>query len=112
MSCYTKSGIGHFLNEQGTGYKYLKSIELKNGARHLKEHPNISKFTKFDWRDIWTEGWFANFIKARGTGDPQAFDKHVVSKLWSEPHIRDGGIYSSRHALFCRGCQCLQSLVN
>ena len=33
--------IGHVLNEQGTGYEYLKSIELKNGARHLKEHPNI-----------------------------------------------------------------------
>ena len=37
--------IGHVLNEQGTGYEYLKSIELKNEARHLKEHPNISKFT-------------------------------------------------------------------
>ena len=23
-------------------------IELKNGAYHLKEHPNISKFTKFE----------------------------------------------------------------
>ena len=43
--------IGHVLNEQGTGHKYLKSIELKNGSRHLKEHPNISKLTKFesDW---------------------------------------------------------------
>ena len=36
--------IGDVLNEQGTGhgYKYLKSIELKNGARHLKKHPNIT----------------------------------------------------------------------
>ena len=40
--------IGHVLNEQGTGYEYLKSIELKKEARHLKEHPNISKFTKFE----------------------------------------------------------------
>ena len=40
--------IGNVLNEQGTGYEVLKSIELKNGARHLKEHPNISKFTKFE----------------------------------------------------------------
>ena len=40
--------IGHVLNEQGTGYEYLKSIELKNGSRHLKEHPNISKLTKFE----------------------------------------------------------------
>ena len=36
------------LNEQGTGYEYLKSIALKNGARHLKERPNISKFIKFE----------------------------------------------------------------
>ena len=40
--------IGHFLNEQGTGYLYLKSIELKNGTGHLKEHPKISKFTIFE----------------------------------------------------------------
>ena len=40
--------IGHVLNEQGTGYEYLKSIELKKEARHLQEHPNISKFTKFE----------------------------------------------------------------
>ena len=46
--------IGHVLNEQGTGYEYLKSIELKNGARHLKEHPNISKFTKFE--SYWLKG--------------------------------------------------------
>ena len=39
--------IGHVLNEQGTGYEYLKSIELKNWAGPLKEHPNISKITKF-----------------------------------------------------------------
>ena len=32
--------IGHVLNEQRSGYEYLKSIKLKNGARHLKEHPN------------------------------------------------------------------------
>ena len=40
--------IGNVLNEQGTGYEYLKSIQLKNEARHLKEHPNISKFTEFE----------------------------------------------------------------
>ena len=38
--------IGHVLNEQGAEYRYLKSIELKNRARHLREHPNIRKFTK------------------------------------------------------------------
>ena len=40
--------ISHVLNEQGTGYKYLKSIEFRNEARHLKKHPKISKFTKFE----------------------------------------------------------------
>ena len=40
--------ISHVLNEQGTGYKYLKSIELKNGSCHLKDHPKISKFAKFE----------------------------------------------------------------
>ena len=27
------NSIDHFLNKQGTGYEYLKSIELKNGDR-------------------------------------------------------------------------------
>ena len=29
-------------------YKHSISIELKNGAHHRKEHPKISKSTKFD----------------------------------------------------------------
>ena len=40
--------ISHVLNKQGTGYEFLQSIELKNEARHVKEHPKISKFTKFE----------------------------------------------------------------
>ena len=39
--------IGHVQNEQETGYEYSISIELKNGARHLKERPKISLFAKF-----------------------------------------------------------------
>ena len=31
--------VCHILNEQRTAYGYLKSIELRNEARHLKEHP-------------------------------------------------------------------------
>ena len=45
-------GIGRVLKEQGTGYEYLKSIELKKEARQLKEYPKISTFTKF------TSYWF------------------------------------------------------
>ena len=42
--------MSNVLNEQGTGYELIFpsiSIEVKNGARHLIEHPKISKFTKF-----------------------------------------------------------------
>ena len=42
----TSRGLG--TNIFSPWYKYLISIELKNGTRHLKEHPKISKFTKFD----------------------------------------------------------------
>ena len=34
--------IGHVQNEQGTGYEYSISIELKNGPHHPKGHPKIS----------------------------------------------------------------------
>ena len=41
--------IGLVLNEQGTGYQYSMLIEiLKNLAPHLKEHPKISTFAKFE----------------------------------------------------------------
>ena len=40
--------FSHVLNEQGTRYEYSISIELKNGARHLKESPKVSKFAKFE----------------------------------------------------------------
>ncbi len=40
--------ISHVRNEQGTGYEYSILIELKNEPCHLKEHPKISLFTKFD----------------------------------------------------------------
>ena len=40
--------ISHVPNKQGTGYEYSILIELKNGARYLKDHPKISKFTEFE----------------------------------------------------------------
>ena len=40
--------ISQVLNEQGTGYEYSISIELKNGACCLKEHPNVSKSAEFE----------------------------------------------------------------
>ena len=43
----TNAKISH-VAMQGTVYEYLKSIEFRNDARHLKEHPKISKLTKFE----------------------------------------------------------------
>ena len=40
--------ISHVLNEQGTGYEYLISIELKNESRLVKEHPKVSKSANFE----------------------------------------------------------------
>ena len=40
--------IGHALNEQGTGYEYLLSIEMKNRALHPKEHPKVNKFAQIE----------------------------------------------------------------
>ena len=46
--------VSHVLNEQGTGYEFLKSIELKNGPLYLKEQLKISKLTKFE--SYWFKG--------------------------------------------------------
>ena len=40
--------ISHVLHKKRTGYEYSIWIEFKNGARKRKEHPKISKFTKFE----------------------------------------------------------------
>ena len=40
--------IVNYLDEQGTGYEFSISIDLTKGARHLKEHPKVSKFAKFE----------------------------------------------------------------
>ncbi len=40
--------ISHVRNEQGTGYEYSISIELKNEPCDLKEHLKVSLFTKLE----------------------------------------------------------------
>ena len=45
---FCASHISPVLNEKGTGYEYLMSNESKNGANRLKQHPKMSKFTKFE----------------------------------------------------------------
>ena len=39
------------INEQGTGYQCLKSIGLKSETYHIKKHPSLIQFVKFerDW---------------------------------------------------------------
>ena len=45
--------------QQRTGYEYLKSIELKNEARHLKENSKISKFTILIAVGLNAKAWYA-----------------------------------------------------
>ena len=48
-SCIRSIGgaLRYVLNVHGTGYEYSIPIEL-NGAHHLKDHPKINKFAKFE----------------------------------------------------------------
>ena len=49
-------------------YTHSISIELKNEARHLREHPKISKFTKFDGYWFKPKGKVHLIVWIGGTG--------------------------------------------
>ena len=60
-------------------YKHSILIELKNGACHLKGHPKVRKFTKFD------NCWFkpkgmVHLIWIGGTGVLQSILSSLISK--------------------------------
>ena len=57
--------ISHVLNEQGTGYEFLKSIELENGPGRLKEHPQITKFNRAFFNLLWPGGGVASEASPR-----------------------------------------------
>ena len=45
-----------FKTSRGLGTNIKISIELRNKARHLKEHPKISKFAQFEGYWFKTKG--------------------------------------------------------
>ena len=58
-------------------YKHSISIELKNRTRHLKEHPKISKFTKFDG----PKG-IVHLVWIGGTGVLQSILSSLILKVY------------------------------
>ena len=62
-------------------YKHSISIELKNGARHLKDHPKISKFTKFDGYWFTPKG-MVHLVWTGGTGVLQSILSPLILKVY------------------------------
>ena len=62
-------------------YKHSISIELKYGARHLKEHPQISKFTKFDGYWLKLKG-MVHLVWIGGTGVLQSILSFIILKVY------------------------------
>ena len=89
--------ISHVLNEQGTGYEHSISIELKNGARYLKEHPKISKFAKFNgywFRTVIGLGRYSLVVthsSAHSRKDRPA--QHVQRPGWPEDKLEEDRSY-------------------
>ena len=61
--------------------KHSISIELKNGARHLKEHPKISKFTKFNGYWFKPKG-MVDLLWIGGTGVLQSILSSLILKVY------------------------------
>ena len=62
-------------------YNHSISIELKNGARHLKDHPKISKFTKFDGYWFTPKG-MVHLVWIGGTGVLQSILSPLILKVY------------------------------
>ena len=62
-------------------YKHSISIELKNGACHLKEHPKISKFTKFHGYWFKPKG-MVHLVWIGGTGVLQSILSSLILKVY------------------------------
>ena len=56
-------------------------IELKNGTRHLKEHPKISKCTKFDGYWFKPKG-MVHLVWIGGTGVLQSILSSLILKVY------------------------------
>ena len=62
-------------------YTQSISIELKNGAHHLKEHPKISKFTTFDGYWCKPKG-MVHLVWIGGTGVLQSILSSLILKVY------------------------------
>ena len=62
-------------------YKHSISIELKNGARHLKEHSKIGKLTKFDGYWFTPKG-MAHLVWIGGAGVLQYILSSLILKVY------------------------------
>ena len=86
-------------------YKHSISIELKNGA-HLKEHPEISKFTKFHGY------WFkpkdmVHLVWIGGTGVLQSILSSLILKVY---HAFVFGKFTNFWMLFQMTCPIFNSI--
>ena len=91
---------------QGTGtnifslqYKHSISIELKNGAHHLKKHPKISKFTKFEAYCFKPKG-MVHLVWIVWTGVLQSIPSSLILKAYRAFAFKPITIKSGKFANF------------
>ena len=62
-------------------YKHQYLLNLKNGTRHLKEHPKLSKFFKCDGDQFKPKGK-VHLVRIGGTGDLQPILSPLILKVY------------------------------
>ena len=96
-------------------YKHSISIELKNGACHLKEHPKISKFTKFDGYWFKPKGMI-HLIWIGGTGVLQSILSSLILKVYHAFAFKTitikFGKFTNFWMLFQITCPIFKSILN
>ena len=94
-------------------YKHSISFELKNGARHLKEHPKIRKFTKFDGYWFKPKG-MVRLVWIGGTGVLQSILSSLILKVYHafafEPITIEFGEFTNFWMLFQMTCAIFNSI--
>ena len=94
-------------------YKRSILIELKNGARHLKEHPKISKFTKFDSYWFKPKG-MVHSVWIGGTGVLQSILSSLILKVYHafafKPITNKFGKFTNFWMLFQMTCPISNSI--
>ena len=95
-------------------YKHSISIELKNGACHLKEHPKISRFTKFDGYWFKPKG-MVHLVWIGGTGVLQSILSSLILKVYHafafKPITIKSGEFINFWMLFKMTCPIFNSIV-